>query len=321
MTAITVVIPVYNTREEYLRRCLDRFVMDNLDIQVLAVNDGSKKETVNILEEYVGMIPAYTIIHQENKGVSCARNTGIRHAEGEWITFCDADDETDVKTLFKAIQGVSEETDFIYSTFRKIRRNEKEISFPADLTADMYIEKLMCHPNNYGTVWAKLYRRSVLTGKQIYFNEELSYAEDAVFILKYLRECRNIQYTKEIFYIYHFEASQTSRSNDNAIPEYLRSMEAIRKICGDTPEELQNFGSCCNTHLMIILANYVYSHHDSAEAEEMIRTILKDDHMKNSLKNYNQAETSLPQKAVIYALNHQNYNLCEFIFRVYKRIK
>ena len=74
---ISIIIPVYNA-EEYIRKCLDSVLNQGLDdYEVLLVNDGSKDGSVGICEEYCRKNPHFRLLHQENAGVSAARNHGL----------------------------------------------------------------------------------------------------------------------------------------------------------------------------------------------------------------------------------------------------
>lgn len=89
---ISVIIPVYNAAR-YLRRCLDSLVGQTYrELEIICVNDGSTDESESILTEYAGCDSRVKVIHQENSGVSVARNNGLAAARGEFVTFADADD-------------------------------------------------------------------------------------------------------------------------------------------------------------------------------------------------------------------------------------
>ncbi len=89
---LSVIIPVFNV-EPYLRECLDSiFCQMQPDVEVIAINDGSTDKSPEILEEYAACEKALTVIHMEHKGISSARNTGIRTAMGKYIFFVDSDD-------------------------------------------------------------------------------------------------------------------------------------------------------------------------------------------------------------------------------------
>ncbi|MEG0687794.1 MAG: glycosyltransferase family 2 protein [Hungatella sp.] len=89
---VSVVVPIYNV-EKYLRRCIDSIVNQtykNLDI--ILVDDGSPDSCGKICDEYQEKFNNIRVIHQENQGLSCARNRGLSVASGSYITFIDSDD-------------------------------------------------------------------------------------------------------------------------------------------------------------------------------------------------------------------------------------
>ena len=89
---ISVIIPVYNT-ENYLHRCIDSVLNSACDdFEIILVNDGSTDNSPAICEEYARRDGRIRVIHQENCGVSSARNKGLDHCRGEWIVFVDSDD-------------------------------------------------------------------------------------------------------------------------------------------------------------------------------------------------------------------------------------
>lgn len=86
---VSVVIPTYN-HARFVRDAVDgALAQTNCRVEVLVVNDGSTDDTRDVLATYGDRIRA---IHQVNQGLSAARNTGIRHATGEWVSFLDSDD-------------------------------------------------------------------------------------------------------------------------------------------------------------------------------------------------------------------------------------
>lgn len=91
-TRFSVIIPVYNVAP-YLRECLDSVLAQTFtDWEAICVDDGSTDESGVILDEYGKKDARFRVIHQENAGVSAARNAALGVANGEWILFLDADD-------------------------------------------------------------------------------------------------------------------------------------------------------------------------------------------------------------------------------------
>ena len=89
---ITVIVPVYNV-EKYLRRCLDSIIGQTYqNLEILCIDDGSIDNSGVICEQYAARDARIKVIHQENQGLSTARNRGLDAAEGEYIAFVDSDD-------------------------------------------------------------------------------------------------------------------------------------------------------------------------------------------------------------------------------------
>jgi len=92
MPRLSVVVPVYNV-EEFLEPCLDSLLAQTFtDYEVVMVDDGSTDGSAAIAQRYVDRDPRLKLVHQENGGLSKARNTGTDHATGELLVFLDSDD-------------------------------------------------------------------------------------------------------------------------------------------------------------------------------------------------------------------------------------
>ena len=101
MKKVSVIVPVYNTKQ-YLKRCMDALVKQTLeDIEIVAVNDGSTDDSLQMLKEYEEKYPEKVrVLSKENGGQATARNLGIRECTGEYIGFADSDDYIDT-TMFE----------------------------------------------------------------------------------------------------------------------------------------------------------------------------------------------------------------------------
>ena len=92
MAKFTIIIPVYNA-DKFIARCLDSIIKQSFkDFNVVIIDDGSKDSSGEIIDAYASQFKNFRIIHQENQGVSVARNVGIQNSDSEYICFVDADD-------------------------------------------------------------------------------------------------------------------------------------------------------------------------------------------------------------------------------------
>lgn len=99
---VSVIVPVYNG-EQYIRECCEQLVHQTLnDIEVILVNDGSEDRSALIINQCAEKYRNVVALHQQNKGVSAARNYGIKEATGEYIGFVDVDDRIE-KDMFEML--------------------------------------------------------------------------------------------------------------------------------------------------------------------------------------------------------------------------
>lgn len=93
MSKLSIIIPVYNV-EKYLSKCLNSILRQTYqDYEIILIDDGSSDSSGIICDWYADKDSRIKVVHQPNKGVSCARNAGLELSKGEFITFIDADDE------------------------------------------------------------------------------------------------------------------------------------------------------------------------------------------------------------------------------------
>ena len=98
---ISVIVPVYKV-EEYLSECIESILAQTYeDFELILVDDGSPDKCPRICDEYAVKDTRIRVIHQDNGGLSVARNTGISEAKGEWLVFVDSDDFVDKKMYKK----------------------------------------------------------------------------------------------------------------------------------------------------------------------------------------------------------------------------
>ncbi len=114
MAKVSVIIPVYNV-EPYLKQCMDSVVGQTLkDIEIICVDDGSTDGSLDILKEYATEDSRIQIIEQKNAGAGAARNNGMRHATGKYLSFLDSDDFFEPRMLEKAYDlAEKDQADFV----------------------------------------------------------------------------------------------------------------------------------------------------------------------------------------------------------------
>lgn len=214
---ISIIIPVYNV-EKYLSECLDSILAQTYtDYEVILVDDGSSDCSGAICDEYAKKEARIQVIHQENAGVSVARNNGIKQARGEWITFVDSDDWLD--SDFLAAFQLDDDAEMSVTGLRYIRCpervemktwnfEEKSIFLSKDFE-DIAKNNLL----EYGTVCCKVYKKQVLDEYNIRFDKNISYHEDHLLLLQYLQHIDKVSMHRAVGYNYRITYSGQSLSS------------------------------------------------------------------------------------------------------------
>lgn len=211
---ISVIVPIYNA-EAYLAKCIESLIHQTYRaLQIILVNDGSTDRSQAIAEQYAAEDSRIEIHIQPNKGQSAARNHGLKHATGEWISFVDADDYLDSDFYAQLIPNGAAQ-DIIHFGFRRVTPN-------GQLLYD-------CQPKHhyrYTTPWSRIFRRQWLLDNAIVFPTGMYY-EDIIFTMDiWLKRPRQII----IPYVgYNYVLNPTSTTSISHIPDKKRLYDILQK--------------------------------------------------------------------------------------------
>lgn len=214
MPKVSIIMPVYNT-QKYLKRCMDALVNQTLaDIEIIAVNDGSTDQSLQILQEYAEKYDNIRIIEKENGGQATARNLGIRECSGEYIGFADSDDYVDT-TMFEKMYLLAKEKDCdmveCYFNYLMETDGEPKILQPRGRVREYKNQQDMLIDPQVSP-WNKLYRREVLMQPDVYFPEGLIY-EDTAFYIKTIPHVKSAAYLDEQLVYYFLRGNSTMNAN------------------------------------------------------------------------------------------------------------
>ena len=107
--SISVIVPIYKIREEYLRQCLNNLINQTLrDIEIILIDDGSPDNAGKICDEYSKVDKRIVVIHQENQGGFIAGNDGMEAAHGTYVMFVDPDDWIELDCCERVFNIVNE---------------------------------------------------------------------------------------------------------------------------------------------------------------------------------------------------------------------
>ena len=212
---ISVIVPVYNA-ERYLKGTIDSVLSQPVNLELILVDDGSADGSGAICDCYASEHANVRVFHTENRGVSHARNVGLDHATGRYITFLDADDELCAGALDLLLKLLLDHNaDIAVGKKLTITRSgeEKHFMFPQKTElwtgTDGVQNALADHPATY-TVWGKLYRAELV--RDIRFVEGMRVHEDSFFVFSCMLREPCVIVADEAVVRYHLSENSASRS-------------------------------------------------------------------------------------------------------------
>lgn len=206
---ISIIVPVYNA-EKYLERCISSILaQEYTHFELLLMDDGSTDRSSEICDYFAAQDSRIKVIHKENSGVSSTRNQALDLAQGDYIQFLDSDDWiTPQATKLFVQNAVSSGCDMVISAFYRVVGDafspKCAIENEGILTRDEFADEMMENPADfyYGVLWNKLFKRSIIEKYHIRMDESISWCEDFIFNLEYLRHCRVVYALKTPTYYY-----------------------------------------------------------------------------------------------------------------------
>lgn len=215
MELISVIIPAYKT-EVYLKRCIDSVLAQTwTNLEIIAVDDGSPDRSGAILDEYAKRDPRVTVIHQENKGVSAARNAGLAAASGDYIGFVDSDDALE-PDMYEVLIRLAKEHNapIAHCGYRRISPDgsTKEISGTGALMVQSNEEAMEClllGKHFVGSLCNKLFNRRLLDG--LSFRTDIKINEDVLLAYQlFKRASKSVYIDRSLYLMFAREGSATS---------------------------------------------------------------------------------------------------------------
>lgn len=234
---VSIIVPVYNTGEPILRKCLNSIIAQTLsDIEILLIDDGSEASCAAICDEYACCYLCVTAVHTANNGVSAARNEGIALARGEYLMFVDADDWLDADTASQyysyarthqldiLLSGCTLADQYRY-TVSYVRKSQL---FTPQTKARLQRTILDNNPKYLRmwpmSPWAKLFRTEFVQAHRLIFTPGLKRMQDNLFCLQALECTDRVGYFACAGYYYRqTDYSACHRFN----PDYRQIFETV----------------------------------------------------------------------------------------------
>lgn len=230
---LSIIIPVYNV-ERYIEKCIvsvENQNIEHLDYEIILVNDGTKDNSVAIIEQMQAVYPNIKLINKQNGGLSSSRNAGLQKASGDYIWFIDSDDYIDTNVLSAILEkAYNENLDFLGFGHKEIfEKTGKQVIFNNHLCIRPInnIEYLQQHDIHISSCY-HIAKRSIFIENKLLFTEGI-FHEDYEFMLRFYEYCERINFIdiSPYNYILKEEGSITSNKNYNHYFKRLNSWITI----------------------------------------------------------------------------------------------
>lgn len=256
---ISVVVPVYNCAT-YLNDGIHSLLNQTIfsDLEIIFVDDGSSDGSADIIELYTEKYSNMKLIHQENKGVSSARNRGIEEANGEYIAFFDADDIAEETLYEELLAGIREnDADLSCVNYKKcfsdgVIKDQKE-RVNTTYCDEKVIEAFFLSNALCNNTIDKLFNLSIVG--DLRFPEDYVIGEDMYFVFMYLLKTKRaaVNTTKSLYqYCIHNDSAMKSKFSE----KYFDSVDLARKMMDSLSKD-----------------SYVYSLAEANWIHEMCKTV------------------------------------------------
>lgn len=272
---ISIIIPVYNT-EKYIKDCLDSIKNQTyLNFEVIIVDDGSSDGSGYICDTFSLLDQRFRVFHIENKGVSHARNFGIKKSCGYYVSFVDSDDYLEYDALEKMSNFTQNGKNDIVSCSLFLKKDDTlskqdglYLGIPVGdsfTKNELSQSELNTFLNGMNYPVAKLYKSKMIKNNKILFPEGIRFGEDLVFVVKSLFMADRIASHEDGVYIYRNDSENSSsatRTISNKLFDFALALEQIytfmkeNNLIDKRTEEAFKYGVITHSLYILKITNY-----------------------------------------------------------------
>lgn len=306
---VSIIVPIYNA-EKYIHECIDSLLAQTYtNIEVILVDDGSPDNCGKICDDYAAKDNRVKVIHQQNVGVSVARQTGIDNASGEYSIHADPDDWVEPNMIEELVAKAKvDDADMVICDF--YRESKSGTTYDSqhpggDLSANAVLRKIL-YQQLHGSCCNKLVKRNCIEGIG-FIPEDLCILEDELYIIRILARNIKVSYLPMAFYHYRIDNEQSlcNTPSDKSFKSKVKAIESIESFCIKNVSELtiEDFIPLKSIVLHEALRTKQYSH----------LTNLSSDFKSLFIKNGTPYSINRPGPSCV-ALALKGYPVCAHIF-------
>ena len=219
---VSIIIPVYNVKD-YISDCINSICTQTYkNLQIIIIDDGSTDGSSEICRSLAENDKRILYIHQDNNGVSSARNIGLDNAKGKYICFADGDDLLLPNCVEALIEKASDDNSLIISRYQKIDEKKtvicKSIEYPEEkINNTDAMDNLLELDSKFGYqgfLWNKLFMNEIIQKNKLRFTKGIIYNEDRLFVFQYLMTGCDAVFIQTVTYQYRIR-SESAMGNIN----------------------------------------------------------------------------------------------------------
>lgn len=333
---VSFIVPVFN-KKEYLRQCTESILRQtDADLEVILVDDGSSDGAEALCDRLAAEYPAVQVIHQPNRGVSAARNAGMKRAKGNWIAFVDGDDWIDVHYVETFGPYMKDDVDicmgeeFAGGADRRQEQTERvEEIHRTELEA--YERKLL---NKYAlrtgvhvtSACGKLYRRTFLEKYHLEFAETLPKSEDAFFNQQaYYYAAKAVYCRVPVYYYRQSDNSASHRYYPEDIQNYKKHLKLVEEFLRETGrwEKWQpEYAVRTVFHFMYcIMTDYCHADNPNSfrKRKQAFEQGLQESPFQQAFAGVSSHSFSWPEKVLFFCVKHRWFGCIQCLCRARQR--
>ncbi len=238
---ISVIVPVYNC-EKYIEQCLLSIInQTHKNLEVVVINDGSTDNSLKIISSIAAKDDRIKVHAHKKLGLSVARNRGLAHATGDFISFIDADDYVQLDMFEKMLEPTkARDVDIVCCTFNAVNEDGRYIksykisnkSFEIDIQRDGHVYYNMYIDGPFGiyNVTNKLFNRRLIVENSVLFNPARNIGEDFEFSLDFAQYANKFVFLPESLYNYRITPNSLTRGyTKNVLQQHVDWLETLNR--------------------------------------------------------------------------------------------
>lgn len=334
---VSIIVPVYNVKK-YLRECLDSLLRQSYrNIEVIMIDDGSTDGSGEICDEYAERYEHFLVYHKQNGGLGMARNTGLEHISGQYVTFLDSDDYLEPTYVEALCRGMGKQrVDMCKGGFRRVTdakrvvltRQYKDECYLGKTAGERLLPRMIgSSPSRHDSVemcvCGGLYNNAIIQKHHIRFSSERELiSEDMVFNIDYMQYADGACLISDTGYNY--------RVNGESLTTRYRAdrFEACRRFYLVIKAKLESLGYGRDTILRLQRAFFIYirmciAQEDGRRAsrtrsscEKSIKKICEDSLVREVIREYPTEKLGLAQRTFLRMIERKLYRVLYLISHV-----